>query len=172
MVDRSSAPEVLAALGQLHREVDAAAARLVSRHGPRLRCGPGCADCCIDELTVFTVEAAAIRRRYGALLQSATPHPVGACAFLDDERCCRIYHARPYVCRTQGLPLRWIDEGPAGELAELRDICQLNDEGLDLTELEPAACWTLGPVEARLRQLQLRYAAGGLDRIALRELFE
>jgi hypothetical protein len=51
-------------------------------------------------------------------------------------------------------------------------VCELNDAAMDLTALEPHDCWTIGPSEDRLRQLQQRYAGDRLERIALRDLFE
>lgn len=159
------------ALRALHREVDAQALPLAAGLGARLQCRQGCADCCVDELTVFEVEAARIRAAYPALLREGAPHPEGACAFLDDRGGCRVYDARPYVCRTQGLPLRWLDE-LEGQVVERRDICPLNDAGEPPLEALPAeTCWTLGPVEARLRALQ-EGASGDLRRVALRDLFD
>jgi uncharacterized protein len=151
-------------LAALHARVDQAAAKLAAMHRGRLACRRGCIGCCVDELTVFEVEAERIRRAAPELLEHGTPHPPGRCAFLDAEGACRVYEARPYVCRTQGLPLRWIDD----ELeAELRDICELNDEGPAIETLEADACWTIGPVESELRALQ-----GDGRRVALRDLFK
>jgi hypothetical protein len=99
---------------------------------------------------------------------------VGACAFLDEQGACRIYAQRPYVCRTQGLPLRWIDEEAlAGVSVEHRDICELNEpEGAaPITELPAEQCWTLGPAELKLQALSLQHT-GGLERVALRSLFQ
>lgn len=163
--------EALEALAQVYEEVDDEAARLGAVHRARLQCRRGCSGCCVDGLTVFEVEAEHIRRRHGALLQRGTPHAEGGCAFLDADGACRIYADRPYVCRTQGLPLRWIDEGPQGDLVEFRDICPLNEAGPPLEALEEAACWTIGPVEARLAGLQAQVDGGALRRVPLRSLF-
>jgi Fe-S-cluster containining protein len=148
-------------LGNRTRSLDA-------RHGDRLQCGRGCASCCVDDLTVFRVEAEAIQRNHRELLESGTPHGPGACAFLDGEGACRIYRDRPYVCRTQGYPLRWIEEE---EQIERRDICPLNEDGEDIVTLDPGDCWTLGPFEGRLAELQDRQEGPGPRRIALRDLF-
>ena len=48
-----------------------------------------------------------VRRRKATGIEEGAG-PEGACAFLDGEGGCRVYPDRPYVCRTQGLPLRWI----------------------------------------------------------------
>src|SRR5690606_23927416 len=142
-------------------------APLEARHAARLRCHEGCSACCVDDLEVFEVEADRIRRHCGEVLD-ATPHPVGGCAFLDGAGSCRIYAHRPYVCRTQGLPLRWHEEHE-GEIVELRDICPLNEPGEPLAELEPAACWTLGAAEEQLARLERE--GGAVKRVRLRDLF-
>ena len=161
----------LETLARIYQDVDDEAARLTTVHAARLRCGRGCWSCCVDELTVFEVEAENIRRHHGALLREGTPHAEGACAFLDEAGACRIYPNRPYVCRTQGLPLRWIDEAPEGRLIELRDICPLNETDESIESLPQDACWTIGPFEARLARLQTRIDGGDLRRIPLRSLF-
>jgi hypothetical protein len=158
-------------LQRLRAELDHEARRLHVLHAARLQCRQGCSACCVDGLTVFAVEVEPIVRRHGELLATGEPHAEGGCAFLDGEGGCRIYQDRPYVCRTQGLPLRWLDEddeaGDADEIVERRDICPLNDADDFLLELEPDACWTLGPFEERLARLQ------GTDqrRVTLRSLF-
>jgi Fe-S-cluster containining protein len=154
-----------------HREVDALAAKVASRHGARLVCARGCASCCVDELTVFEVEAERIRRSFPELLARGRPHAKGACAFLDDSGACRVYEARPYVCRTQGLPLRWFEEDEHDEIVEQRDICPLNLEGPALSTLPDDDCWLIGPFEERLAELQAREDGGAMKRIALRDLF-
>lgn len=159
----------LHALAELHERVARAARRLARKH--ELRCARGCHACCIDGLTVFEIEAELIRRHHSDLLEQGEPHPVGACAFLAEDGSCRIYEHRPYVCRTQGLPLRWLEELEDGELVELRDICPLNDRGQPLEGLPAGDCWTIGPVEGKLAKLQLIFGQGKMNRVALRELF-
>jgi hypothetical protein len=161
----------LDALIRLHAEVDRETDRLRSIHAARLQCRDGCCDCCVDGLTVFVIEAERIRRRHAELLSQAAPHPPGACAFLDERGSCRIYADRPYVCRTQGLPLRWIGSGPDGEPAELRDICPLNEPGAPVEALPADLCWEIGPAESRLATLQADLDGGTLHRIPLRSLF-
>jgi len=172
--DREAALEAVCAL---HVEVEVRARGLAARHADRLRCGPGCVDCCSDDLTVFEVEAERIRRRHGALLLQGSPHRPGACAFLDARGRCRIYPHRPYVCRTQGLPLRWFDPaeveaGPGrGRVIERRDICPLNLGGPALEGLDAGDCWLLGPTEERLGAIEERFSGGQRRRVALRRLF-
>ena len=120
---------------------------------------------------MFALEAARIVEHHAELLATGAPHAEGACAFLDAEGACRIYAQRPYVCRTQGLPLRWVEE-QHGIDVELRDICPLNlgePDATPLTELPPEHCFTLGPVEERLREQAEQ--AGAAERVSLRSLF-
>jgi Fe-S-cluster containining protein len=166
--------ELLETLERLHGEVDREARALVDALNAELRCGVGCRDCCVDDIRVFEIETELIRRRHGALLEQADAHPPGACAFLDTSGACRIYPNRPYVCRTQGLPLRWMDETDSGELADFRDICPLNESAAGLAPVERLPmelCWTIGPREGELHDLQARFASGQPPRVSLRSLF-
>jgi len=156
-------------VARLHAEVDGATRRLHVVHAARLQCRRGCSSCCVDGLTVFEPEAERIRSRHAELLASGEAHPEGACAFLDAHGGCRIYAERPYVCRTQGLPLRWIEERDCG-LVELRDICPLNDTGEPIEALSAEACWSIGPFEERLARLAIGGRAGS-RRTRLRDLF-
>jgi uncharacterized protein len=175
---RDIPPETIDWVEKLHGAVDECAAPVERANAARLVCRAGCAACCVDDLTVFEIEAAVIRRYFADLLESGTPHPRGACAFLDVEGHCRIYAHRPYVCRTQGLPLRWIDEDEdedTGEpaLVESRDICPKNVEGGPaLEELAADECWTLGPFEMRLAERQSQADGGHGTRTPLRSLFK
>jgi hypothetical protein len=159
---------------RLHSTVDNLVAPLRQRHGERLQCRRGCHACCTDGLEVFEIEAALIERHYSALLDDGRPHPPGACAFLGAEGECRVYTHRPYVCRTQGLPLRWAEDNPdaSGGIVEARDICPLNETGgLPLIELDDDDCWTLGPVERRLAIAQAGVDDSEGRRVVLRTLF-
>jgi Fe-S-cluster containining protein len=169
-IEDDPASSIAASVRSLHQRVDAEASRLTVIHEPRLRCARGCAACCIDDLTVLEVEAARIRSEYAPLLRAGPPHPVGACAFLDEAGACRIYAARPYVCRTQGLPLRWFEENSAEEIEEYNDICELNRCGPELSRLALDHCWLIGPTEEALVDLQER-SLGQLRRVPLRGLF-
>ena len=153
---------------RFHAAVDEVAAPVERVNHARLKCAAGCNDCCTDGLTVFAIEAELIAAHYPALLANEAAHPEGACAFLDGEGRCRVYEHRPYVCRTQGLPLRWIDEDEeSGELYEGRDICPKNIAGTPLEELAADECWSIGPFEEKLAAAQ-----GDGERVALRSLFD
>lgn len=157
-------------LATLHATIDRQALHLAVLHADRLNCRRGCSSCCVDGLTVFEIEAEPIRRLHAELLATGVPHAEGACAFLDAEGACRIYAERPYVCRTQGLPLRWL-EPRDGDAVELRDICPLNESGTPIEDLPAPSCWTLGPVEEELARLQIESDTPDRPRTSLRNLF-
>ncbi len=161
----------LQALHQAYEHLGEGTSRLEQVHAPRTRCRKGCCVCCVDDITVFEVEAENIRRHYADLLARGTPHATGACAFLAEDGACRIYEHRPYVCRTQGLPLRWIDQTDDGRTVEYRDICPLNEPGEPIEDLPADLCWTLGPFEEFLAKLQAAADGGQSKRLKLRDLF-
>ncbi len=171
---RRFAPVHLARLAELHAEIDARADELAAGHAPLLVCRRGCSDCCQDGLTVLEIEAAWIlAHRHQWADPQAGPHAVGKCALLTADGACRVYPWRPYVCRTQGLPLRWLEDGPA---REGRSICPLNEvefsrAGVTLESLAPESLWTLGEIEGRLASLQAE-ASGEFTqvRVSLRDL--
>jgi len=162
---------VLSEIEKLYTEIDKLTKHLCCIHAGRIQCRQGCSVCCVDDITVYEVEAQYILRHYPEVLKTGIPHPVGACAFLDGEGVCRIYAYRPYVCRTQGLPLRWMEELPEGKVVEMRDICPLNDTGEPIVNLAPEKCWEIGPFEERLMRLQYAADGGEMRRVALRTLF-
>lgn len=96
---------------ELADKVDAFFARVVVRHGTDMQCATGCSDCCHVRLTVTAAEAAAIRdevARWPAEQRRnlADAGPVDRCAALDAAGRCKIYAARPLVCRSHGVPIR------------------------------------------------------------------
>lgn len=160
-----------ASISSLHLSIDTEINRLTSLLSDKLQCADGCSNCCVDEITVFEIEAAHIRLHYADLLENGIPHPKGACAFLDKKGSCRIYPCRPYVCRTQGLPLQWIDIGEYESPVLFRDICPRNDESVDLLGLPDDMVWHIGPIEEQLAQMQYSINGGTTNRIPLRSLF-
>ena len=121
---------------ELVARVDAFVARVEARHAGDLRCGPGCERCCRTRLTVAAVEAEAIAgwvAAQPAAAREAIAAAAGAalvapdegevrCAALDEAGRCRIYAARPLVCRSHGVPIRLRD--PRG--LPVITACELN----------------------------------------------
>ena len=158
-------------LERFYERIDREVNSICGKDPDRFHCRSGCHDCCIDGLSVFEIEARNIALRYRKLLLHGKPHPQGACAFLDESGECRIYDHRPYVCRTQGLPLRWIEELPDGRIVEMRDICPLNEKGRRIETLEREACWSIGPFEEELAEMQIASDRRTENRVLLRALF-
>lgn len=159
-------------LQKFHSEIDHKVQELEKIHSERINCKPGCASCCVDELTVFEIEAENIKQNYSDLLSSENSAEKGRCAFLNNEDRCRIYDHRPYVCRTQGLPLSWIEELEDGNLAEMRDICPLNDKSEPIENIPSENCWIIGPAEQQLFELQNLFNKNSVKRVYLRDLFK
>jgi hypothetical protein len=167
-----SPAEALEKLRLIYQEIDKQVDHLTHINTNRLNCGIGCAGCCIDNLSIYEIEALNIKSNKGAFLIEEQPYPAGSCAFLNSAGHCRIYEHRPYVCRTQGLPLRWYDVYDNDRIIEMRDICPLNDNEQPIQDLPADSCWLIGPVESQLSILQAQYGGGLLKRIALRDLFD
>ena len=131
-----------------------------------LQCSPGCSTCC-TEFSVSPLEAAIIVENVldFAVTGSASPP---CCAFLRDKQC-TIYRIRPILCRTQGMPIGYIDS--ASSYIEV-SACPLNfTEDYPLTKNE---LFLMDNFNSRLAELNHRYCkAAGLDihaRIALATL--
>jgi Fe-S-cluster containining protein len=106
-------------------------------------CKNGCSRCCYVDLSVFQIEADNIRSWFHSLssrekntLQKKWQEPLSkmvnfhgeevfSCPFLSNESC-TIYEARPLICRTQGLALKFKDQQE-----EFVDICPLNEEMIE-----------------------------------------
>ena len=104
-------------LPELTAKVDAFFARVTVRHGDDMQCTTGCSDCCHVRLSVTGVEAAAIRELVASWpaaqrAELAEQGPPDRCSALDPATGrCRIYAARPLVCRSHGVPIRLIPPG-------------------------------------------------------------
>jgi Fe-S-cluster containining protein len=101
---------------ELIHEADRMAVRLTGHYREHLVCRPGCSACCRHDLSLFPVEAAAVRAAVlapaeGTRTLIAGRAGGGPCAYplLVDDRCA-VYPDRPLICRTQGLSLL-IEEG-------------------------------------------------------------
>lgn len=110
-----------------------------SKYALHMNCASGCSHCCIGGLTIFTWEAELIINWFDGLpstkkeklleqwksnLNSDFTDVEGkatkSCNFLVNNQC-SIYPRRPMICRTQGMGLKWSEEGKI-----LRDCCPLN----------------------------------------------
>jgi len=100
---------------QLLAALDTEIVRIGEIHGATLSCGPGCASCC-RAFSVLSIEAACVQEAI-ASLDKARQERLSRNLAEGDDRCplliddlCSVYAARPVICRTQGLPLAYVDE--------------------------------------------------------------
>jgi len=153
-------------LGELFAKVDAffdrGAARFPGADG--VTCHAGCDDCCRRRFSVTAIEAEVIAEELAALPAEArerlAAHALrgdpSVCAALIEGRCA-VYAARPMICRTHGLPIRFA--APEPQLTKVRslpvvDACPRNFRGRDLGEL---------PADMILDQTTLSMVLGALD---------
>ena len=137
-------------------------------YAKHLACRAGCSGCCQHHLAVFPVEADFIAAALAALplekqqqiAQQARDAQVNeahnlavACPLLVEDRC-SIYHARPVICRTQGLPLLLEAEDGAPEI----DFCPLNFTAPDaLNDLSEDKLVPLEKINLQLAVLNLQH---------------
>lgn len=165
------AQELLNALLIFYQKVEKRTSRLEEKHVARLQCQKGCHSCCLDDLEVVGIEAAFIQQQHPELLFPQLAHPLGKCAFLNDEGACRVYESRPLVCRTHGFPLQWTEIEHRTSV-EYRDICPLNENEEPIEQLEEEDCLKIDQLEETLARLQLMADQGAMHRIKLRDLFK
>jgi len=155
--------EAVSRLGELHAKIDAFFARVEARHGDDMRCRTGCSDCCRVRLTITGVEAAAIRaeiagwpaaRRRALAAPAAPAAPADRCAALDEDGRCRIYAARPIVCRSHGVPVR-MRRGSLPVIEPI-EVCPRN-----FTRTEPAPDCVLDQTTLSALVLAVDREAGG-----------
>ncbi|MDY0269642.1 YkgJ family cysteine cluster protein [Trichloromonas sp.] len=118
---------------QLVARVDELCARIEADFREQIVCRLGCDGCC-RHLSLFPVEAAALAAALAeapAVLaaeirdRARAAAEDGPCPLLKDGAC-RLYEARPLICRTHGLPLLGRRDGE-----RFIDYCPLNFQGME-----------------------------------------
>ncbi len=148
-------------LTDLWSKVDAFFARAHATHGASITCHAGCDACCHRRFSITGVEADALQRHLDtlnaaereALRARARSGDPSRCAALGDDGRCGVYAARPIICRTHGLALRFRDDR---RHLPMLDACPKNYTGVDLGLLEPSTVLdqtTLSTVVAALDAL-------------------
>ena len=120
-----------AAYRQLCAKIDDFFERVENAHGDQMQCATGCYDCCLTRLSITLVEATAIVRHLAAVPEdqreairaAAQSAPQGRCAALDERGRCRVYTARPLICRSHGVPIRRREPGRSLPVV---DVCLRN----------------------------------------------
>lgn len=139
------------------------------RFREQIVCRAGCDSCC-RHLSIFAVEAAALKQ---ALLElpveqaqtiraaAARAAADGPCPLLDGGLCL-LYQARPIICRTHGLPLLLTRDGE-----NQIDFCPENFRGL--TSIPGNAVLDLERVNAALTTINALYLRSfpGPERLTL-----
>jgi Fe-S-cluster containining protein len=152
-------------LDELFLKVDTFFTRAQGKLGEAITCRAGCDDCCRRRFSVTTIEAAALgealdrlpaeeRRRVAA--RAAEPEG-SVCPALGEDGRCAVYEARPTICRTHGLPIRFT-ERTAGRSLPVVDACPKNFVGLDLGSLEPSNVLDQATLSTVLAALDAAYA--------------
>jgi len=102
---------------QLITKIDTLCREIESALGEQITCYEGCSSCCTS-ITIFPVEAAALREALHALSgREAEAVRLHVARNADGERCpllldhrCLLYSARPVICRTHGLPILYTED--------------------------------------------------------------
>ncbi len=154
-------------LAELFARVDAFFERDAARFpGPGgITCHAGCDDCCHRRFSVTAIEAEVITEAIAALpvearealARRARDADPAVCAALTEGGRCGIYAARPMICRTHGLPIRFAPSGTGAERPRslpVVDACPRNFSGRDVSGL---------PGDAVLDQTTLSVVLGALD---------
>ena len=155
----------------LVERVDGLCKRATERFGAELTCRAGC-DACCRHLSVFAVEAQALREALAALgepeaafirQRCAAAGPDAPCPLLH-EGLCLLYRARPIICRTHGLPLLIDRDGEKGV-----DFCPENFRGL--TSIPGSDVLDLERLNAALTAINALYltAFPGPERLTVAE---
>lgn len=139
---------------ELIEEVDRATAQLSTRLQGFVRCAPGCSSCC-RSFSVFPLEAALIEDQAGKRQPQQPQQSHQSCPLLIEQRC-SVYAQRPLICRTQGLPIAYVDE--ISEQIEV-SACRLNFSDEHPFELDDL--FFIDPFNARLAALNSSYCEHG-----------
>jgi Fe-S-cluster containining protein len=159
-------------LDALHAKVDAFFARAHERFpgGDGITCHAGCDDCCRRRFSVTAIEAEVIAELVAtlpdatrdALAERALHGDAGVCAALDPDGRCAVYAARPVICRTHGLPIRFAAPDVPGKRAlPVVDACPRNFAGRALDAI---------PADSVLDQATVSTVLGALDAARAAEL--
>lgn len=160
-------PALCQAYAALIAELDEQVAQLTDALAAQLRCAPTCSSCCMP-FSLLPLEAAILQQKLRRHNRVGSVESVGCCVLLHD-RLCQFYPERPVICRTQGLPLAYIDH-QAGTIEV--SACRLNFAD-DFAFSEEVLLF-MDPFNERLATLNHQYCrSNGLAtdlRIAIAEL--
>lgn len=167
-------------LGELYAKLDTFFDQAKRNYGPAITCKAGCDDCCKRRFSVTSVEAALMVDAMNALpldirrsLQERAFRNDSACPLLGDNGQCVVYMARPAICRTHGLPIRFPVE-PGVRSLPMIDTCPKNFTGVDVATLDRSGVLDQTTASTILAAIDAAYAdAAGIprgERVALVDL--
>lgn len=167
-------PSARARLGELYAKLDGFFTRAHARYPEGITCHTGCADCCRRRFSVTGLEASVLAEALAALpadrrrelAHRARSGDLGVCPALDGDGRCALYAARPAICRSHGLPIRFSapPAQPGARSLPVIDACPRNFVGQDLASLA-----SVDP-SAVLDQTTLSTVLGALDAAHAAEL--
>lgn len=109
----------------LRKEIDLVAKELEHEHSRHLECKAGCDLCCMDygilPIEFFSILDELKSDKFHKETLTDSPEKDSSCIFLQNHMC-TIYHSRPAICRTHGLPLLFTNEDGEWQLS----ACELN----------------------------------------------
>jgi uncharacterized protein len=151
-------------LGELFAKLDAFFATAKARHGAAITCHAGCDDCCRRRISVTSIEAAEIRDALAQLpadrrreVAERAARVEAACPALDRAGRCAVYEARPTICRTHGLPIRFTPERERRSLPVV-DACPKNFSGEDLATIDTKSVLDQATLSTVLAALDAAFA--------------
>jgi Fe-S-cluster containining protein len=164
---------------ELRARVDAKFDEIRSHYPKEFECRLGCHSCCKPALTVNAIERASLAqflRERPALveelraLEKENPHKGKRCSMLSAAGECRVYEARPMVCRSHGAPLQFRMPEPSApdENARARDVCPLNFTHVSLADVPATDVLNLDTLNTLLALLTQRAFPGDESRTPLR----
>ncbi|MBN2804847.1 MAG: YkgJ family cysteine cluster protein [Deltaproteobacteria bacterium] len=117
---------------QLRERTDRFFESVAARYNDQVLCTAGCSACCESGISIVIIEAVAMGKELGISedriqLQAGQASIIGEgskCSFLDEKGYCKVYVARPLICRTHGMPLLNIED-------ETVNVCELNFKDIE-----------------------------------------
>lgn len=133
-------------------------------YGDAITCRAGCDDCCKRRFSITLIEAAALAEaleqlpgetRARILERALRDEP--ACPLLGTNGQCETYAARPTICRTHGLPIRFPAEANRRSLPII-DACPKNFVGMNLQNVDTKGVLDQATASTILAALDAAYA--------------
>ena len=140
----------------LDKKIDA----LFQTHQKNVACNKGCDLCCMD-YKIFPIEFFAIKKELDKALieQNNSSKNPDACIFLKKHEC-TIYLYRPFICRTHGLPLVFVNEEDEWQLS----TCELNFKDFDFGKFTLDNTFEQDKLNSQLYQLNKKFIEALADK--------